>query len=87
MIVRDLDLPMATAAELAMVSTRSVLEKVFLIAERPSEVLWSVAVVITSSPSESHVLMEKISSTCEHNVFMSVAINPFSLALVSHRAH
>ena len=50
---------MATAAvppaELAMVSTRSVLEKFFFIVERLSEFLWSVAVVITKNPSESHV--------------------------------
>ena len=74
-------------AELAMVSTRSVLENVFLMAERLSEFLSSVAVVITNNPSKSHVLVEKLSSTCETSVVMSAATSPFNSALVSHRTN
>ena len=46
-------------AELAMVSTRSVLGKFFLMVERLRLFLWSAAVVITKRPSENPVLVEK----------------------------
>ena len=49
-------------AEFAMVSTRRVLEKFFLIVERLRLFLWSVAVVITKSPSENPVLVEKLAN-------------------------
>ena len=51
---------MATAAvppaELAMVSTRSVREKVFLMVDLLRLFLWSVAVVMTKRPLEKPVL-------------------------------
>ena len=70
-------------AELAMVSTRSVLGKFFLMVERLRLFLWSVAVVITKRPSENPVLVEKLSSTWDTNVSMSAATSPLILALVS----
>ena len=68
---------MATAAvppaELAMVSTRSVREKVFLMMDLLRLFLWSVAVVMTKRPLEKLVLPSKSSMTCETSVFRSAA--------------
>ena len=79
---------MATAAvppaELAMVSTRSVREKVFLMVDLLRSFLWSVAVVMTKRPLEKLVLPSKSSMTCETSVFRSAATSPLIFASVSH---
>ena len=79
---------MATAAvppaELAMVSTRSVREKVFLMVDLLRLFLWSVAVVMAKRPLEKLVLPSKSSMTCETSVFRSAGTSLLIFASVSH---